>query len=127
MNIMVMLKLIEEADFFLESDKERVELVKVRKTIKERIEKDSKMRKAWATKDKNLSDSDFLKAWDAGQIKVDKVFEYDILGKTYAIKEDLKANGFSWNGSNWTLMSAKEIDLSFLSGNKKIEIVKREF
>jgi hypothetical protein len=58
---------------------------------------------------------------------VDKVFEYDILGKTYAIKEDLKANGFSWNGSNWTLMSAKEIDLSFLSGNKKIEIVKREF
>ncbi len=120
-------RLIEEADFFLESEKERVELAKVRKTIKERIEKDSKMRKAWATKDKNLSDSDFLKAWDAGQIKVDKVFEYDILGKTYAIKEDLKANGFSWNGSNWTLMSAKEIDLSFLDGNKKIEIVKREF
>jgi len=25
------------------------------------------------------------------------------------------------------LMSAKEIDLSFLNGNKKIEIVKREF
>ena len=120
-------KLIAEADFFLESEKERVELAKVRKIIKERIKKDSKMEKAWVTKDKNLSDLDFLKAWDAGQIKVDKVYEYDILGKTYAIKEDLKANGFSWNGSNWTLMSTKEIDLSFLNGNKKIEIIKREF
>ena len=61
------------------------------------------------------------------KLKLTKFMNMIFLEKTYAIKEDLKANGFSWNGSNWTLMSRKEIDLSFLDGNKKIEIVKREF
>lgn len=119
-------KLIEEADVFLEEEKERVESVKIRKIIEERAEKDLKMKKAWLTKDVSFSNSDFLKAWDAGQIKVDKVYEYDIFGKTYAIKEELKAKGFKWNGSNWTIMSNSKIDLSFLD-NKKVEIVEREF